>query len=132
MYEYYKGVFEEFGFDVSKKGFVLFADLVEDVKTLFKEGKTPEEVREQLPSYYLEQYHFVQEIGKNKYFDELKGFCNSRKALKRISEYDKIVGALPKTGLDDSVIYFASYFSSKEQKTDNASKVYVHLNKTAE
>ena len=128
MYEYYKGEFKELGFDVDSKGFVLFADLLQDVRGLFAEGKTEEEIRELLPRYYLEQYHFVQEIGKFTYFAELTAFCESSTKSKRINKDKKVNGVLPKMGLDDYVIFFAKKFNSKNNENKDV-RLYVYNSK---
>ena len=132
MMNEYKGELEKFGYDVNTKGFVLFADLIQDLQPLFREGKDIEEIRKLLPTYYLEQYHFVQEIGKNKYFELLKSFCNSRKVSERQKELSsKQYGQLPKAGLDDSVMFFAKYFNDLHKKEMEGKKLFIQNKNTA-
>lgn len=133
MLDEYKGVLEKFGFDVNTKGFVLFADVTQEIQQLFNEGKTEEEIRELLPSYYLEHYHFIHEIGRNKYFEELKTFCNTRKVPEKQEKLTgKEFGSLPKTGLDDAVIFFAKYFNSQSKGEFDGKKVFVKSSKSIE
>ena len=122
----YKGVLEKFGFDINTKGAILFLDLVVEIKELFKEGKTEEEIRKVLPSYYLEHYHFIHEIGRDKYFKELRSFCDNRKISEKQTELNgKEFGSLPKIGLDDSIIFFSRYFSNLEKKEFEGQKLFV-------
>ena len=54
----YREILENLGFDMKKKGAIFFIDLIGDVQNLLKEGKSEEEIKELLPRYYLEYYHF--------------------------------------------------------------------------
>ena len=69
MKDEYKVVFEGLGYNVKSKGAMFFGDLIGDVRELLKEGKTEEEIKELLPRYYVEYYHFCYEVGSGRIGD---------------------------------------------------------------
>ena len=114
MKDEYKVVFEGLGYNVKSKGAMFFGDLIGDVRVLLKEGKTEEEIKELLPRYYVEYYHFCYEVGRNNYFNELRAFCAERTVNEKTNK-----SVLP-VGVEDSLLYFAKMFSGKEKDNDKA------------
>ena len=62
------------GYDTSVEGGNYFVDLVEEVVCFLNQDKSIEEIRELLPSLYLEYYHFYYEVSKFKYMNALNNF----------------------------------------------------------
>lgn len=87
LQEQYKELLRNLGYDVSLTGAAYFIELIDEVRTLFREGKSEEEIRELLPRYYLEYYHFILEVGGVKYMKELKKFSESRRVKKAKNEF---------------------------------------------
>lgn len=119
---------EELGFDVSLKGALLFDDLIEEVVQLLNSKKSEEELRKALPSIYLENYHFIYEIGKFKYFAMLNEFLNSIKLndnKKQSSQLKEIFKEKKQLSLDDALIDLAKYINKQKENENENSKVNV-------
>ena len=111
----YQMVFEGLGYNVKSKGAMFFGDLIGDVRELLKEGKTEEEIKELLPRYYVEYYHFCYEgIGREKYLNELRNFCAERTVNEQTNKF-----VLP-LGVEDSLLFFAKMFNGEEKDNDKA------------
>jgi hypothetical protein len=122
----YKLLLRRLGYDVESKGAVYFLDLIDDVRRLLNEGYNADEVKELLPRYYLENYHFYYEVGRYKYMGELEKFCSSRVVNKKNSAFNRrILKSRGNMNIEDSLIFFAEYFNKLEQKEANKNKVYV-------
>ena len=115
----YEGLFKNLGYDVKLKGAMLFNDLLDEVRNLLKEGMSDKEIKEFLPSIYLEYYHFCYEIGRYKYFNELDAFCNSRKVTKKnMSTNRKVMNMRPNMNLENSLLFFSKYYNNLEKKNN--------------
>ena len=117
MEEEYIKILEKLGYDVILKGSLLFVDLLVDCCEMVKNNKTDDEIRELLPIYYLENYHFYYGIGRKIYMAELDRFCNSR-VVNDENENFNIKMCMPQNNmnLEDSLIFFARYFNKLEDE----------------
>ena len=108
----YQEELEKAGYNVQLPGAVFFGDLVDDVIDLLVEGKNDEEIKELLPRYYVDYYHFYYEVGKKRYFDSLNEFFKSRN-----QHTSSIIGdkrEMKPVSFEDSLLVFAKDSEKKE------------------
>jgi len=124
----YKELLANLGYDVSLKGAAYFIELIDEVRELFREGKSDEEIKELLPRYYLEYYHFILEVGGVKYMKELKKFSESRRIERAKDDFKGQSLMFSKaTTIEDNLLSISRYLTVLEgeaisevsDKTDN-------------
>lgn len=104
----YSDVLKKEGYNVETNGAMFFGSLLDEVRALLAEGKTEEEIKLLLPRYYVEDYHFFFEVGKDRYFKELYDFCASKKAPEGSTGMN----------LETSLLFFAGKFNEGKELTD--------------
>ena len=73
----YKDFLERNGFDINIVGANFFIDLLEEVVDKLLDNYDVFEIKELFPSICLEYYHFVYEVSRFKYLDELDYFSRN-------------------------------------------------------
>jgi len=109
MKDEYKEVLRKLGYNIKKDGFAYFVDLIEDVRCLLREFNGDEnKIRDLLPSFYLEYYHFVYEVGRKIYMYNLYDFYNSRSSSSKKNKLGS------KSNLESELIMISKYFNYLE------------------
>ena len=72
MIDQYKQLMDMLGYDVNKKGFALFVNVAEEVRSLLKQEMSHDDIMAVLPSLFLEEYHFYLDMGKTRYMELLE------------------------------------------------------------
>lgn len=124
MIEQYKQLMEMLGYDVNKKGFILFVDIAEEVRDLLKQEASHDDIIAALPSIYLEEYHFYLDMSKNEYMKLLDDFVNSRKVTKKNASLNACF-KLQKENLplNGALIFFAEYFNYIENINEHTKQM---------
>ena len=118
MQKQYRELLANLGYDVSLKGAAYFIELIDEVRNLFSEGKSDEEIKELLPRYYLEYYHFILEVGGVKYMKELKKFSDSRRIERAKREFRGQSLMFSKaTTIEDNLLSISRYISVLDGET---------------
>ena len=108
------------GYDVEKEGALFFFDLLEDVRSMLKEGMSAEEIKKELPKYYIDYAHFDYEIGQNLYQQYLREFCSSRKVDEnnfRINQ--EVLKDQENMGIEETLLFFGQFFNNQELKSNS-------------
>lgn len=92
-----------------------------------------ERIKEMLPRFYLEAYHFDLEVGANTYFKRINEFFESKRAKSKNAELHRKIFKNGYADFSDAIVLLAKYFSSDskelldtKQKVDaDKSNVYI-------
>ncbi len=124
MLEQYKNLMGMLGYNVDKKGLILFVSLAEEIRELLKEEKSHEEIIEMLPSLLLEEYRFGLEMKKSIYMNYLNDFVNSRKVTPK-NESLNVSFKLEQENLPlgSALIFFAEYFNYIERINEHTKQM---------
>ena len=120
-----KETFRSLGYNVELPGSEMYFDLIYEVMEGIKEGLSNSEIKEMLPAYGLELYHFCYEIGRFKFYEHIEEFLKSKKKIRKkkrtvnVNEINQL-----DLDFDNQLIYFAKYFVRKEKEL-NPAKEYV-------
>lgn len=114
MKKTHKAVLKEYGYNLDCQGFVYFDDLVDDVRGLLNDGLEDDEIRELLPRYELEYYHFYYEVGRREYSIDLNTFC--------ISHLHNNQNDLPNMDTHGTIIFFSKVFNQMDENLKNSKR----------
>ena len=73
----YKKFLEENGYDTSIVGSYYFIDLLEEIVKRLSYNMDISDIKEQFPNICLEYYHFIYEVSRFKFLDELEYFSKN-------------------------------------------------------
>ena len=107
------------GYNIDNKGGMFFIDLMGHVVELMKEGKAVDEIKQLIPRYYVEYYHFCYEISRFEYLKELENFCKTGYILKAKGEKKK-----RNEPIEDKLIRLSKRFIKNQTIIDINAKVY--------
>ena len=107
------------GYNIDTKGGMFFIDLMGHVVDMINEGKTEEEIRELIPRYYVEYYHFCYEISRFEYLKELELFCKTGYMLKSKGEKKK-----RNESIEDKLIRFSRRYIKEQRISEVNKKIY--------
>lgn len=105
------------GYNVELEGSIFFFDLLSDVRTMLEEEKSVEEIKEELPKYYIDYAHFDYEVGQNFYQDALNKFCQSRIVDENNARINQeVLGNQENMGVEDTLLFFGKFFNDQDAK----------------
>ena len=108
------------GYDLNKKGALFFFDLLRDVREMLSKEMSQEEIKEELPKYYIDYSHFDYEVGLKNYYRDLEEFCFSRKVTKDNKKINnQVMGEVNNMNVENKLIFFATYFNKKEKNNSD-------------
>jgi len=109
--------FRSLGYNVDLVGANMYFDIIYEVIDGVKNGLSNEALREMIPAYCLELYHFCYEVGKIRFFDFINEFLNSKKKIRKKKQTISVNGiSREDLGFDNQLIYYAKYFIRKERE----------------
>ncbi len=109
----------DIGYDIDSKGGMLFIDLMGHVVELQREGKSVEDIKEIIPRYFIEYYHFCYEISRFEYLKELELFCKKGYILKSKGEKKK-----RNESIEDKLIRLSKRYIKNQKMIEINSKIY--------
>ena len=123
--EEYIELFKELGYDVQNKGIAMYCSIIDDVRDMIAEGNNDKEIRSELDTIYRELYRFYFEVGRGDFFEAIDKFRKTMKLRTRKNGEELAKMGLQSDGydlgLEESIIYFAKFFSEKDK--NNTRKV---------
>jgi len=115
----YNDFMRSIGYNIDNKGGMFFIDLMGHVVDLINEGKSEEEIKDLIPCYCIEYYHFCYEISKFEYLKELELFCKTGYVLKSKGEKKK-----RKESLEDKLIRISKRYIKQQRIYEVNNKIY--------
>ena len=109
----------DIGYDIDRKGGMFFIDLMGHVVELQREGKSVEDIKEIIPRYFIEYYHFCYEISRFEYLKELELFCKKGYILKSKGEKKK-----RNESIEDKLIRLSKRYIKNQKMIEINSKIY--------
>ena len=119
----YKKFLKENGFDVKIVGAKYFIDLLEEVVEKILDGYDISEIKELYPSICLEYYHFVYEVSRFKYLEELDYF--SRNGYRGDNEIEKKLWDEPTV---DKLIRLGNKYILEKKEQENCKQLIKNKN----
>ncbi len=127
----HKRNFKELGFNIESKGCEYFIDVVDwikkendELKSKNKEELTEEELKENIPSYCLEIYHFDRECGRISFYKEILKFLN-KEAERPEESFDEYVVRAENIISNAAIGYYNLYVKHNDDLQNNINKTKV-------